>query len=105
KLLETTQPSATTWKLEDGKWYWTRDPDDQSVTPMSLFAKAASAAAVRPQDGGDSDAKPPIDLKNRNITEMMAQQQRAIMDQSKLDRSLVTFVSGKAGEEVVTLKN
>lgn len=105
QVLETTQPSATVWKIEGGKWYWTRDPDDPSLSPMSIFAAVAGVAAVKPQGGGDPNAKPPIDLKNLNITEIMAQQQRAILDQSKLDRSTVEFVAGKTAEQTVTLQN
>jgi hypothetical protein len=102
--LENTAPSITTWKIEEGKWYWTRNQDDPSLSPMSIFSAVASVAAVKPQ-GSDADAKPPIDLKNLNISAMMAQQQRAIMQQSKLDRDSVGFVAGQASEQTVTLQN
>jgi hypothetical protein len=103
-LLENTQPAITTWKIDEGKWSWTRDVADPRLSPMSIFSAAAGAAAIKPQ-GGDPGAKPPIDLKNLDMNAMIAQQQRAIMDQSKLDRSSVEFVAGKAGEQQVTLQN
>lgn len=103
QLLENTQPAITTWKLEEGKWYWTRDINDPTLNPMSLFSAAASAAAVKPQDG-DSEAKAP-DLKNLNIAAMIAQQQRAILQQSKLDHDKVDFVAGQPGEQRITLQN
>jgi hypothetical protein len=102
-LLENTQASITTWKIEDGKWYWTRDVDDPTMNPASIFATVAAVAAVKPQSG-DPNAKAP-DLKNLNLTEMMAQQQRAILSQSKLDKDRVEFVAGTAGEQQVTLQN
>ncbi len=104
QTLETTSPSITTWKIEEGKWYWTRDQNDPSLSPMSIFSAAAGAAAVKPQEG-DPSAKAPIDLKNLNLAEMISQQQRAIMQQSKLSRDKVEFVAGEAGEQQVTLQN
>lgn len=101
---ETSQSSVTTWKIEDGKWYWTHDQSAADFNPMSIFSSAAGAAAVKPQ-AGDAAAKPPVDLKNMSIAEMVAQQQRTILQQSKLDKDTVEFVAGQAGEQQVSLFN
>ncbi len=104
QLLAVTQPSTTTWKLENGKWYWYHEVQETSMTPMSIFAAVAQAAAIKGPQSGDP-AKPPVDIKNLNIEELMANQQRAILQQSKLDRDLVEFTVGVDSEQQVTLLN
>jgi hypothetical protein len=86
---EITQPMSTTWKIENGKWCWYRDANEESgLTPM-----------------GPSDPKvlgPPSGIVPRDFSQSgMDQRAKELLKQSSISKSEVTLSATHSSEEVV----
>lgn len=89
-----TQPMSTTWKIENGKWVWYRDPNNVWATPMGPGApnQPAPNASGTPQ------------LPNVS-PEAIAGKARAILQQSSVDKAEVTLLADKSSSDQVVFHN
>jgi hypothetical protein len=73
-LVEMEQPMLTRWKIEDGKWCWTYDPQDVGRTPMGGARTDAPATApapgqmVIPKDPLSVLPKAPMGIDKSSVT-------------------------------------
>lgn len=73
-LVEMEQPMLTRWKIEDGKWCWTYDPQDVGRTPMGGAGTNAPADAsapkqmVIPKDPLSIVPKAPMGIDKSSVT-------------------------------------
>ncbi|MEO8098124.1 MAG: hypothetical protein ABI811_10515 [Acidobacteriota bacterium] len=98
-VMVVTVPMVMTWKVENGKWAWYHDPTLVWTTPMG-----PSAAAAKPLQLLNADGTPNLP-KNFDSPSVLLAQAQAIMQQSKVDKSTVTLVQGKASQEQVAFQN
>lgn len=103
---EVTQPSGTTWKIEDGKWVWFLDVQNVAGvwrTPMGPSA-APPPKTDKPtiQTNADGTLFIPSDFAK---PERLQEQAQAILAQSGLDKDTVTLTYGEAGEASVKFHN
>lgn len=85
-------PITSTWKLENGNWYWYLDPDTVITTP---FGKSRS----KPPAPGDVAAV----SSTSKISIPTPDQMKFIFTQLKADKEMVTLKAGQSAE--VTLTN
>jgi hypothetical protein len=90
-----TVPMRTTWKLEDGKWFYSHDPRAETLFPgtESKTPQAANAGDV-------VETKPP-DLSEKGLAARTA----TILNQSSVDKSQVVLASDKASSDQVVFHN
>lgn len=92
--IQVTVPMKTTWKIENGKWFYYHDPKNDRILPMSTTtvgqAQSASVAAT-----------PPPNLSEAAI----AARARAILQQSKVDKSQITLAADKPSSDTVVFHN
>lgn len=100
---EVTQPANTTWKIENGNWYWFLDVQNAVVwrTPMGPSAPSITQTAG-PKTNPDGTLYIPPDFGK---PERLQEQAQAILSQAGLDKDAVTFTFGTPGEDRVTFHN
>jgi hypothetical protein len=100
-----TTPVVTNWKLEEGKWVFFLDVQmmARAATPMGESAAPAQGKLVaEPLTNPDGTLNIPKDFAE---PERVAAQAQAILALAGTDKEAVTFIAGKAGEDVVNFHN
>ncbi|MDE3165194.1 MAG: hypothetical protein KGN36_05260 [Acidobacteriota bacterium] len=78
-------PTPSTWKLEDGKWFWWVDPKLRNLTPFGEMKGGAPVAS-------GSAPTPPAMPSSADF----------LLRQVKIDKSALTVPPGKTGEAAIT---
>jgi len=87
---EITQPMSTTWKIENGKWFWYRDANaEQNLTPMG----PSDPKSIGPPGGGIV----PRDFSQAEMNKRALE----VLKQSSISKSEVTLSANHSSDEVV----
>ena len=81
-------PTPSTWKLENGKWYWYVDPDSLRRTPLGTMASSQPVGSAP---------------ERKSIPEIPTTVPDFIYKQVKADKTSVTLKAGES--EQVTISN
>ena len=87
-----TTPMPTRWKIENGKWVWYYNPNDEWLTPMGPSDRSAIATPV------------PAPIPRFDPSQI-GNAARAIMQQSSIDKNVVTLAPDKPSSEQVVFHN
>jgi hypothetical protein len=91
-------PATTLWKIEDGKWVWYRDPEDNHLTPMGT----SDLSKVNPAGGDKAKAE---QLAQLTSPEEIQRRARDILKQSGVDKQEVMLAADKPSSAEVTFHN
>jgi hypothetical protein len=91
---QVTVPMVTTWKIENGKWFWYRDPQAAWLTPMG----PSDPSAIRTK---------PVDSKGRlNLSqEEIAARAQSILQQSAFDKNELKLSANRVSSDQVVFHN
>jgi hypothetical protein len=82
-------PTPSSWKLENGKWYWWVEPENRNLTPFGKMTPGREA-------GGTGAAVAPSAANIPTTADFL-------FDQVKLDKKSLTVPPGRS--EVITIHN
>ena len=85
-----TTPMLTHWKVENGKWVWTYNPDKEWILPMGPSDKKA--------------IQQPMVVPKFDPSQIGAAA-RNIMQQSSIDKNVVTLAADKPSSDQVVFHN
>jgi hypothetical protein len=86
-------PMSTTWKIEDGKWVWYRDPTAEVwATPMG----PSTPLKTNPNEEKKMPDVSPAALEKAA---------KALLNQATVDKTSITFVTDKAASDQVVFHN
>ncbi len=94
-----TFPLTTTWKIEDGKWVWYRDPTVEWATPMGPPSKTLPPNEPKP----DSNAAAPAPKVTPESVEAAAKQ--ILQPKGGLDKNEVILAADTASSGQVVFHN
>jgi hypothetical protein len=94
-------PKDTHWRIENDKWYFSDNPADRPLTPMSDGKNPPLAAAGAPE------AKTAGVIPKNSSPEATRMAGMAVLKQAEmgLDKSAVTFTTDRAGSNQVVFTN
>jgi hypothetical protein len=93
-------PADTHWKIENGKWCWTYNPDvDQPVTPMSIVNPPPATAGSPAHNAGVMPKNSSPEAMRQAGVEVLNQQTMGI------DKSNVTFNVGQPSSAEIVFTN
>jgi hypothetical protein len=93
-------PSVTTWKIENGKWVWYKEPDPGIASILGIPIQPNSNA---PAAGGNANAD--ADLPKSLNDQVVAAAAKSILQQVSVDKKEVTLAVDKPSEDRVTFHN
>jgi hypothetical protein len=100
QTLITDSEVITTWKLEQGKWFWYVDLNSL-ITPLGLTGPGPSGGL---QQKTSSTPNTPL-LDELTKPENLMAQAQTILKQSGVDKSETTFTFGVKGSDEFTFEN
>ncbi len=92
---EAIIPMVTDWIIEDGKWVWTFDIKDRWLTPMG------PSSIEPPKRNSDGT----VELPKNFSQEVIAARARALLEQSGVDKRVVSLEAGKPSSDRVMFTN
>ncbi|HML18338.1 MAG TPA: hypothetical protein VK419_15010 [Bryobacteraceae bacterium] len=87
-----TTPMLTLWKIENGKWVWYYNPDNEWLTPMG------------PSDRSKIQTPMPSTVPRFDAGQI-ASAARGILQQSSIDKNVVTLAADKPSSDQVVFHN
>jgi len=93
-------PSITTWKIENGKWVWYKEPDP-GIASLLGIPIAANPGAAAPATSTDASADLPKKLDDQAI----AAAAQSILQQVSVDKKEVTLSVDKTSDDKVVFHN
>ncbi len=96
-------PSITTWKIEDGKWVWYKEKEQESGIASLLGIPIQPNANTAAPAAANADANP--DLPKSLNDQVVTAAAKSILQQVSVDKKEVTLATDKASEDRVTFHN
>lgn len=93
-------PSVTTWKIENGKWVWYKEPDPGIASILGIPIQPNTGTAA---PAANADANP--DLPKNLNEQVVAAAAKSILQQVSVDKKEITLATDKNSEDHVTFHN